>query len=65
MGAPPEITTNLAIQMRLKCDKVKVTLISGNAHTPALVDEARSKGFDFTLLPKPLHPRALLQHLRA
>ena len=56
---------DLAIEMRKKCSKLKITLISGNAHTPALVDEARSKGFDFDLLPKPLHPRALLQHLRA
>lgn len=55
---------DLAIRMRQKCSKVKITLISGNAHTPTLVDEARSKGFEFTLLPKPLHPRALLQHLR-
>ena len=55
----------LAIEMRKRCTKVKITLISGNAHTPALVDQARNKGFDFTLLPKPLHPRALLQHLSA
>lgn len=56
---------DLAIQLRQKCNKVKITLISGNAHTPALVDQAKSKGFEFSLLPKPLHPRALLQHLRA
>jgi len=56
---------DLAIKMRQRCKNVKITLISGNAHTPALVDEARDKGFDFTLLPKPLHPRALLQHLSA
>lgn len=53
----------VAIELRKKCDKVKITLISGNAHTPEMVEHARSKGFDFTLLPKPLHPRALLQHL--
>ena len=56
---------DLAIKLREKCSQVKITLISGNAHTPALVEKARSKGFEFALLPKPLHPRALLQHLRA
>ena len=55
----------LAIRMRQQCKNVRITLISGNAHTPAMVDDAKAQGFEFSLLPKPLHPRALLQHLRA
>lgn len=55
----------LAIKIRLKYPTCKILLFSGHAATAGLFDEARKRGYDFQLLSKPVHPRDLLEHLRA
>ncbi|HEY2469509.1 MAG TPA: response regulator [Terracidiphilus sp.] len=42
----------------------KVVLISGNNDTSVLLKEAESRGQHFQILPKPVHPTALLDALR-
>ncbi len=55
----------LAIRTRLKHPGCKILLFSGHAATAGLFAEARQRGYDFQLLSKPVHPRDLLEHLRA
>ena len=54
----------LAIKVRLRYPTCKILLFSGHAATAGLFDEARSRGYDFQLLTKPVHPRDLLEHLQ-
>ena len=54
-----------AIQLRAMLPKVKILLFSGQAATADLLETARSKGYDFEILAKPVHPQDLLNKLRA
>ena len=48
------------------CDSLpgcRVILFSGNAATAHLLESAEAEGYCFELLSKPIHPRALLDHL--
>ncbi|MGA7316974.1 MAG: response regulator, partial [Silvibacterium sp.] len=40
-----------------------VLLFSGQASTADLMDDARSRGYNFELLSKPVHPADLLARL--
>lgn len=60
----------LAVHVRTLFPECKVLLISGQAQTGyLLLQSAREKGLDFTLVAKPIHPTELLhqiarQHVR-
>lgn len=56
---------DLAIHFRLAQPDCKILLFSGQAATTSFLEDARSKGFDFELLSKPVHPADLLAKLRA
>ncbi len=55
---------DLAIAVRERFPQCKILLFSGHAASAGLVEEARKKGHEFTLLSKPIHPRDLLEHLK-
>ena len=42
-----------------------IILISGQANTANQLDGARRMGHEFEILPKPIHPKVLLEHLAA
>jgi DNA-binding response OmpR family regulator len=50
----------LAIKFKEDCSHCRVLLFSGQADTMDLMEKARSQGHDFELIPKPVHPHALL-----
>ena len=54
-----------AVLIQQACPHIRVVLFSGQAGVPALVEEARRKGFGFELWSKPLHPKELVRRLRA
>jgi CheY-like chemotaxis protein len=49
-----------AIRIREACPKTRILLFSGQAATSDLLERAKSKGHQFELLPKPLHPTRLI-----
>jgi DNA-binding NtrC family response regulator len=51
---------DLAIQIKALHPKCKILLFSGQAATQNLLENARNRGHDFYLLPKPVHPNELL-----
>jgi DNA-binding NtrC family response regulator len=55
---------DLAIQLRERCPACKVLLFSGQAATGPLLDTARSQGYAFELLSKPVHPAMLLARIQ-
>jgi DNA-binding response OmpR family regulator len=55
---------DLAIAVQDDCPDCKIMLFSGHAETLDLLAVAREKGYDFTLLAKPLHPVDLLIRIR-
>jgi len=55
----------LAIHFRKAQPDCKILLFSGQATTANFLEEARCQGFDFELLPKPVHPVQLLQKLNS
>lgn len=54
----------LAIHFHRTQPECKVLLFSGQASTADLLEKARSEGYDFDLLSKPVHPADLLAKLR-
>jgi CheY-like chemotaxis protein len=62
----PETTgIDVAFAVLEACSKTRVVLFSGQAGTSELLAGARARGYDFELLPKPIHPMVLLKTLRA
>jgi len=53
-----------AIQIRALLPKVKILLFSGQAATADLLEKARTRGYEFEILAKPVHPQDLLTKLR-
>jgi DNA-binding response OmpR family regulator len=53
-----------AIQIRALFPKIKILLFSGQAATANLLEEARTQGYEFEILAKPVHPQDLLARLR-
>jgi CheY-like chemotaxis protein len=43
--------------------KCRIILISGNIMTASLLEVAGKQGYQFQLLPKPVHPQVLISHL--
>jgi CheY-like chemotaxis protein len=54
-----------AIRIREKLPKIKILLFSGQAATADLLEKARTQGYEFEILAKPVHPQDLLSRLRA
>jgi CheY-like chemotaxis protein len=54
----------VAIIVRDKLPACKILLFSGQAATSDLLDEARSRGYEFEILVKPIHPFDVLERLR-
>jgi CheY-like chemotaxis protein len=54
-----------AIQIRDVLPSIKILLFSGQAATADLLEKARSHGYEFEILAKPVHPQDLLNKLRA
>ena len=53
-----------ALQIRSLCPECRIILMSGNAHTTELLEQARSAGHQFEVLAKPFHPTDLIDKLR-
>lgn len=53
------------IAIRKLCPSTRIWLFSGQAGTADILEMARSRGHDFELLPKPIHPDELLKKLSA
>ncbi|MGB7547075.1 MAG: response regulator [Terracidiphilus sp.] len=54
-----------AIQIRALLPHIKILLFSGQAATADLLENARSQGYEFEILAKPVHPQDLLSKMRA
>lgn len=50
----------LAIRLRTNVPQTAVLLFSGQAATADMLQEAKSRGYEFELLAKPIHPEELL-----
>jgi CheY-like chemotaxis protein len=53
-----------AIRIRALLPQIKILLFSGQAATADLLEKARSQGYEFEILAKPVHPHDLLTKLR-
>jgi len=53
-----------AIQFRALLPRIKILLFSGQAATADLLEKARTQGYEFEILAKPVHPQDLLTKLR-
>jgi DNA-binding NtrC family response regulator len=51
---------DLAIQIRAECPECRILLFSGQAGIDDLLEDARSRGHNFQLLRKPVHPSLML-----
>ena len=56
---------DLAIAVRNDQPETTILLFSGQAVTRDLLGDARSEGYEFELLLKPIHPEELIQRLKA
>jgi DNA-binding response OmpR family regulator len=54
-----------AIRIRAQLPKIKILLFSGQAATADLLEKARTQGYEFDILAKPVHPQDLLNRLRS
>jgi DNA-binding response OmpR family regulator len=55
---------DLAIEVAQSFSDCRVLLLSGQASAYDLLDDARERGHEFTLLKKPLHPLELLKRVK-
>jgi DNA-binding NtrC family response regulator len=54
----------LAIRFKEQCPDCKVLLFSGQLVSTQLLESAASRGYDFELLTKPVHPATLLAKIQ-
>ena len=54
----------LAKSIKSICPKTRIVLLSGQAQTRDLMQQARHEGYLFELWPKPLHPDEVLKRLK-
>jgi CheY-like chemotaxis protein len=55
----------VALEIRRQFPNCRIVLYSGQAATAQMMDEARSRGHDFELLAKPIHPVQLLERIQS
>jgi CheY-like chemotaxis protein len=53
-----------ALRVSVILPECRIILMSGNAATADLLQDAHAHGHNFEILPKPLHPQVLLDRLR-
>jgi DNA-binding response OmpR family regulator len=56
---------DLGVQFKAMYPQCKILLFSGMAATSDLMESARKNGHNFNLLSKPVHPKELLDAIRA
>jgi DNA-binding response OmpR family regulator len=56
---------DLGVQFKAMYPQCRILLFSGMAETTDLMESAQKKGHDFSLLAKPVHPKTLLDAIRA
>jgi DNA-binding NtrC family response regulator len=56
---------DLAIQIKTECPECKILLFSGQTTTQNLLKDARSQGYTFQLLHKPVNPSVVLLNIEA
>jgi DNA-binding response OmpR family regulator len=56
---------DLGIQFKTKYPGCRILLFAGHGATAEQLKEARSQGHDFEILAKPMHPKDLLEAIRA
>ena len=54
-----------ALQIRALCPECRIILMSGNANTAQLLEDAHSAGHQFEVMAKPFHPTQLIEKLRS
>ncbi len=65
VAMPNRDGVEMAMMIRQTMPDAKILLISGQAVTAGLLEEARRQGYDFECLAKPIHPIELLEKIRA
>jgi DNA-binding NtrC family response regulator len=55
----------MAFGVQKQCPNCKVLLLSGHPDTTDLLTASRARGRTFEVLPKPIHPTALLREIQA
>lgn len=61
----PELNgVDSVIQIRKMMPGIRIMLFSGQAATADILERARAKGYEFEILPKPVHPQDLMKRLR-
>ena len=55
---------DMCIRIRDLLPQTRIVLLSGQAGTAELIHRAASKGHEFELLPKPIHPEDLVARLK-
>jgi CheY-like chemotaxis protein len=55
----------LAITIRKTYPRTRVVLFSGQAGIADMLEESRTRGYEFPLLAKPIHPSHLIEKLRS
>jgi DNA-binding response OmpR family regulator len=56
---------DMAIEVTKELGNVKILLISGQAVTIELLQQARTRGYDFDWLAKPVHPVDMLKKVKS
>jgi CheY-like chemotaxis protein len=54
----------LAVAIRKMYPSVKILLFSGQAGISEILIDARERGFEFELIPKPIHPLKLIERIK-
>lgn len=54
----------VAKRIRASLPRCRIVLLSGQAATGELLEQARAEGYEFEVLTKPIHPEMLLSILR-
>lgn len=63
--AMPEMSgIEMAIKISQELNRTKILLVSGQSATLDLLKDARTKGYEFELIAKPVHPMDLLARVK-
>lgn len=63
--AMPEMSgIEMAIKISQELNRTKILLVSGQAATLDLLKDARTKGYEFEVMAKPVHPIDLLARVK-
>jgi DNA-binding NarL/FixJ family response regulator len=54
----------LAIQVKAVAPQCKMLIFSGQEDSQRLIEKARERGYDLTLVLKPIHPTKMVELIR-